>query len=260
MKRFQRNQALPILQAVLLGVQPCGTGFSTELSSRRSLRKVLVTPQTQVHSPLIRVLAVSNRTEFGSAIRRVLDPQRPIEIVGTIVPEQSAPEKLNGKNLDVLLVDYEVRDDRVLHLTQTLRQHLPQTPALATLRHPDEQALRALIRVQVKGLVLGLGSTATLMDAITAVSSGKRYLDPAFSDVVLDLLERHVLAERTIELTGREKQVLKLIADGNTYKEIAGALNVSVKTVETYRTRLGEKLQLRSRRALARYAHTNGLL
>jgi two-component system, NarL family, response regulator NreC len=114
--------------------------------------------------------------------------------------------------------------------------------------------VRMFLRAGVCGFVVKTANTTVLFDAIRAVHHGSRYLDPLLSDVVVEVIESGAEMVRNVVLTAREKQVLQLIARGKTYKEIAAALNVSVKTVETYRTRLGEKTQLRSRKALSDFA------
>ncbi len=104
------------------------------------------------------------------------------------------------------------------------------------------------------GYVLKTADTHHLIGALRAVHNGHRYIDPNLSDVFMTVLESGATAGRNVELTPREKQVLSIIAAGQTYKEIAVALKVSVKTVESYRTRIGEKLQLHTRKTLIEYA------
>lgn len=184
------------------------------------------------------------------------DPR--FEVVGYISPETTSGSLPNAP--DILLVEIDSQRRDILHLVENLKRQRTGLRVVVLLRHPDDIAIRMFMGVGAAGYVLKTANTNTLFEALYAVHHGHHYLDSHLSDVIMSVLESGATAGRDVELTPRESQVLSMIAAGQTYKEIAVALNVSVKTIESYRTRIGEKLQLHTRKTLVAYARSHGIV
>jgi DNA-binding NarL/FixJ family response regulator len=140
-----------------------------------------------------------------------------------------------------------------------LRATTADRKVLVLTVHEDRGYLRLLLDAGAAGYVLKRAAAAELVTALQAVAAGRTYLDPTLAGGVVDTFMRPA-AEPTVELSERESEVVRLIALGYSNKEIAGQLKVSVKTVETYKTRSMEKLQIRSRVDIVRYAARRGWL
>jgi two-component system response regulator NreC len=151
--------------------------------------------------------------------------------------------------------------------TQEIVRHLPETKVLVLTMHEDEEYLRQMLDIGATGYVLKQAVDTELAIAIRAVHRGEVYLYSSFTRVLLgDSLEEEkgqgqASAATSYELLSRrERQVLHMVALGYTNQQIADQIYLSVKTVETYRARVMEKLELKSRAALVRYALRHGLL
>jgi DNA-binding NarL/FixJ family response regulator len=147
--------------------------------------------------------------------------------------------------------------------TQRLKQSCPDTKVLALTAYEDKGYLRHLLEAGASGFLLKRAATEELIQAIRVVASNGAYVDPTLAGKVLSNFMRRPSAGSTPDrndLSEREMEVLRLIAWGYSNKEIAGQLNISVKTVETYKTRLAEKLDLKSRTEIVRYALRQGWL
>ena len=147
--------------------------------------------------------------------------------------------------------------------TERLKQECPQVKVLALTVHEDKGYLRQLLEAGAAGYVLKRAAAEELIHAIRTVAAGGVYLDPALAGKVVGGFVRKPPAKGVAEgseLSDREAEVVRLIAAGHSNKEIAGRLDLSVKTVETYKARSLEKLGLHSRADLVRYALQRGWL
>jgi two-component system response regulator NreC len=130
---------------------------------------------------------------------------------------------------------------------------------MALSMHKDSVYVREILRAGARGYLLKDSGADDLVAAIRAVASGESYLSPAVSNAVLDDYRRHVTNPIDL-LTSREREVLQMLAEGKTNKEIAVVLNLSVYTVDAHRGRIMEKLNLHSINELVRFALRNGLI
>jgi len=146
-----------------------------------------------------------------------------------------------------------------IEATRRLASSVPHARVVALSMHKDSVYVREILRAGARGYLLKDSGAADLVAAIHAVASGESYLSPAVSNAVLDDYRRHVTNPIDL-LTSREREVLQLLAEGKTNKEIAGLLNLSVYTVEAHRGRIMEKLNLHSINDLVRFAVRNGLI
>lgn len=204
----------------------------------------------------IRILIASALNSSCMALSNAISSDPRFEVIGCVAPDALPAD---FPDPDVLLVELDAHRRDILHLVESLRHKITGRRVVLLMRHPDDIALRMFI-VFASGYVLKTANTNTLFEALYAVHNGHHYIDSSLSDVVMAVLASADTAGRNVNLTPRESQVLAMIAAGQTYKEIAASLNVSVKTVESYRTRIGEKLQLHTRKTLAAYARSHGIV
>ena len=189
----------------------------------------------------------------------ILDAQADMEIVGEAGNGREAVELAEQLHPDVVVMDVSMPELNGIEATRRLASSSPRVRVIALSMHKDSVYVREILRAGARGYLLKDSGAADLVAAIRAVASGESYLSPAVSNAVLDDYRRH--ATNPIDLlTSREREVLQLLAEGKTNKEIAGVLNLSVYTVEAHRGRIMEKLNLHSIGELVRFAVRNGLI
>jgi len=168
---------------------------------------------------------------------------------------------------DLILLDLTMPRLGGLEILPLLKKRVPSAKILILTMHDDEAYFRQALREGASGYLLKKAADIELLSAIRAVMRGEVYIHPAMTRPLLDGV-MPVNDEGSVDtgeelwsnLSGREREVLRLVALGYTGREIADRLSLSVKTVETYRARGMDKLQLRSRAALVRFALANGLM
>lgn len=164
---------------------------------------------------------------------------------------------------DVLVMDVSMPDMSGAEATERLRRECPQVKVLALTVFEDKSYLRQMLDAGASGYVLKRAVTDELVRAIRTVAAGGSYVDPTLAaSLVSSYFNQNTSGGRAAsgELSERESQVLRLIAWGYSNKEIGWKLNISAKTVDTYKLRLMEKLSLRSRTDIVRYALSKGML
>jgi DNA-binding NarL/FixJ family response regulator len=189
----------------------------------------------------------------------ILDAQADMEIVGQAANGRQAVDLAEQLRPDVVVMDVSMPELNGIEATRRLASSLPHARVIALSMHKDSVYVREILRAGARGYLLKDSGAADLVAAIRAVASGESYLSPAVSNAVLDDYRRH--ATNPIDLlTSREREVLQLLAEGKTTKEIAALLNLSVYTVEAHRGRILEKLNLHSIGELVRFAVRSGLI
>jgi DNA-binding NarL/FixJ family response regulator len=146
-----------------------------------------------------------------------------------------------------------------IEATRRLAESTPHARVLALSMHKDSVYVRETLRAGARGYLLKDSGANDLVAAVRAVASGEGYLSPAVSNAVLDDYRRHVTNAIDL-LTSREREVLQMLAEGKTNKEIAATLNLSVYTVDAHRGHIMEKLNLHSINELVRFAVRNGVI
>jgi DNA-binding NarL/FixJ family response regulator len=160
---------------------------------------------------------------------------------------------------DVAIIDVAMPELNGIEATRRLAESAPRTRVLALSMHKDAVYVREILRAGARGYLLKDSSEADLLAAVRAVAKGEGFISPGVSEAVLSDYRRHVTDPLDL-LTGREREVLQMIAEGKTNKEIATTLNLSVYTVEAHRGRLMEKLNLHNTGELVRFALRSGLI
>jgi DNA-binding NarL/FixJ family response regulator len=181
------------------------------------------------------------------------------QVIGEASDGREALALAQSHHPDIAVLDLAMPNMNGLSAAQEMRRASPATRTILLTSHKGESQVLEALLAGVKGYVLKTQATADLVQAIDEVARGHTYLSPGISHVVVDAyLARKELPEDP--LTPREKQVLQLVAEGKTTKEVAQLLGVSVKTAEFHRTRLMEKLEVHETASLVRYAIRKGLV
>jgi two-component system response regulator NreC len=207
-----------------------------------------------------RIVLADDHLVLRSGLKMLLNAQEDLLVVGEATNGQEALAIVREQSPDLLILDLTMpKTDGLQVLTQVKRAH-PDVRVLILTMHEEEGYLRRALESGAAGYCPKSAADAELISAIRAVMRGNVYIHPSHAKILLDKMiapasESGVSA---VELSERERAVLKLVALGNTNQEISEQLSLSVKTVETYRARGMEKLGLTSRAALVRYAIQEG--
>ncbi|MEQ1748110.1 MAG: response regulator transcription factor [Prosthecobacter sp.] len=191
--------------------------------------------------------------------RMILAAQWDMEVVAEVSNGREAAEKAEQLQPDVCVMDVTMPELNGIEATRRLAKVSPKTRVLALSMHKDSVYVREILRAGAKGYLLKDSSETDFLNAVRAVAMGKGYLSPEVSDAVLDDYRKHVTNPIDL-LSTREREVLQLIAESKTNKDIANGLNLSVYTIEAHRGRIMEKLNLHSVGELVRFAVRNGLI
>ena len=206
----------------------------------------------------MRVLLADDHAMFLQGLRSLLERDG-IEVAGEALDGREAVRLAGEHSPDVAVLDLSMPLLNGLDAAREIRKVSPDTKLIILTRHTEEQYVIEALRAGVNGYLLKTKAAAVLVQAIKDISTGSLYVSHALSpDVLQAYLAREEL--RTSALSGREREVLQLIAEGKSMKEIAALLGISVKTVETHRMRLMEKLHIHETAGLVRYAIRQGMI
>jgi two-component system response regulator NreC len=214
----------------------------------------------------IRILMVDDQTIVRACLRMFLNTQTDMEVVGEAKDIRTALAKAREMQPDVAVMEICLPRTSGIMAIEQLRQECPQTRVVILSLYDDQAHARSALAAGGSAYVVKQAAPADLLSAIRAVYRGHFFVDRSLAGPVLEgLLEK---ATRRSAQTGsprsllspREREVLTLLAQGYTHRQIAEQIHVSVKSVETYRWRVAQKLKLHSRAELVRYAHESGLL
>ncbi len=211
----------------------------------------------------IRVLLADDHAVLRAGLRLLINAQLDMETVGEAQDGLETLRRAEALQPDVILLDLSMPNVGGLSILHELKARVPQGRILVLTMHAEEEYLREALRLGAAGYVVKSAADQELLAAIRAVVRGEVYIHPSMTRSLLDgLLPTPRPAQRDPwqELSEREQQVIRRVAMGYTNREIAQQLYLSVKTVETYRSRAMEKLGLRSRAQLVKYAVQRGLL
>jgi DNA-binding NarL/FixJ family response regulator len=210
----------------------------------------------------LRILLADDHAVVREGLKAVLNAQPGLEVVGEAADGVEALARAAELDPDVVVVDISMPGLTGAQVTARLKEARPDRKVLALTVHEDKSYLRRLLEAGASGYVLKQSATAEIVHAIRAVAAGGTYIDPALAGTVVGPFVGRPDAEETPPngLSEREEEVVSLIAQGYSNKEIAARLKLSVKTVETYKARSLEKLGMRSRVDLVRYATQRGWL
>ncbi len=207
----------------------------------------------------IRILLADDHAVVRQGFKLILAAQADMEIIGEAGNGREALDLAGQLQPDLVVMDVAMPELNGIEATRRLADVSPRTRVLALSMHKDSVYVREILRAGARGYLLKDSIASDLLAAVRAVARGEGYLSPGVSDAVLNDYRRHVTDPIDL-LTSREREVLQMIAEGKTNKEIATVLNLSVYTVDAHRGRIMEKLNLHSVNELVRFAVRSGLV
>ena len=208
----------------------------------------------------IRVLVVDDHAVVRAGLRRVLDAEADIETVAEAANVERAVFEALEANPDVVLMDVVMPGKTGIEGMPALLQALPDVKVLMLSMQDDPQYVREAFEAGASGYGLKEAADTEVVDAVRAVASGERYVHPALGARLIAAESEERKRAESDPLSEREREVLRLLALGHTNQEIAALLYISVRTAETHRAHIMQKLGLSSRAELVRYALDHGLV
>jgi two-component system response regulator NreC len=211
----------------------------------------------------LRIFLADDHSVMRQGLRALVSAQADMNVVGEADNGRTALLRASELKPDVVVMDVSMPELNGIQVTERLKRVCPKIKVLVLTAHDDSGYLRQLLEVGASGYVLKKVAAEELISAIRVVAAGGVYLDPSLAErVVSGYVGKRRLrgAQPSISLSEREAEVLRLVAWGYTNKEVAAYLSISVKTVETHKSNLMGKLDLKSRVEMVRYALRQGWL
>src|SRR3990172_10715681 len=210
----------------------------------------------------IRVLIADDHTIVRSGVNLLLSSEPDIQVVGEATDGNSAVELAQQFRPDVVLMDIGMPELDGFEATRRIRERVPEAKVLVLTMHRSDEYLFQMLEAGALGYVLKGGETGGLINAVRTVARGEVFLYPSMARRLVQQFLRQAGADppQRPRLTPREKQILNLVAEGYSSKEIAERLGVSPSTVHSHRTNLMQKLGLSTRHELVQYARRQGLI
>lgn len=211
----------------------------------------------------LRILLADDHLTMRHGLKLLIDSQPDMTVIAEASDGDSAVKGALALSPDIVVMDISMPGTNGLAATRSLKQLQPDAAIVVLTRHGDDAYLQEFLRAGVAGYVLKQSASAELLQAIRAVATGGQYLDSSLTARVTDaFLSRKGkrVSKTAAALTERESEVLRLIATGYSYKEIAARLSVSVKTVDAHKVNAMRKLDLNGRIDIVKYAVLQGWL
>jgi len=209
----------------------------------------------------IRVVLADDHPVVLAGIRALLQAVPDIELIGEVADGAEALTLIETQKPDVAILDISMPGLNGIELSRRLSETCPTVKIIALTVHEDRAYVKPLIQAGAQGYLLKRSAAEDLIRAVNAVAAGGMYLDPAIVNNALSDGElSSVTPTPDVTLSPREEDVLKAIAQGFSNKEIAASLQLSTKTIETYKARAADKLNLKSRAEIVRYGVAKGWL
>jgi len=210
-----------------------------------------------------RILLADDHALVRAGIRELLQKIPGATVIAEASNGREALELIQSQNPDLVLLDIGMKELNGLEVAERITRDHPGVRTLILSMHANEEYVLRALRAGAGGYMLKDSAITELKLAIDSVLAGKTYLSPAISRSVIDSYLNRTAApkKKSLELlTSRQREILQLIAEGNSTKEIAGILNLSAKTVETHRAQLMERLDIYDIASLVRFALREGLI
>ena len=207
-----------------------------------------------------RVVLADDHALFRAGVRRILADLEGVAVVGEAADGLALLELLKTEAPDLILLDISMPNLRGLEAIRAIKKLCPRSHILMLTMHKEEEYLAQALALGASGYLLKQEADPELIEAVQRLRAGRTYLSPQLGDLVPDLLRRRREpgGEAPEVLTQREREVLKLLAEGKTSKEIADLLYISLRTVQNHRANIMRKLKLRRTADLVKYALQKG--
>lgn len=211
----------------------------------------------------ISILIADDHRVVLDGLRLLLETKGDIKVVGEAVTGREAIQKARDLKPDIVIMDIAMPELNGIEAAQQISRLLPATRIIILSMHSTTEHVMRALKAGAQGYLLKESTGAELMDAVQAVSAGHRYMSQKISDILIDKYMDHPdarSAENPLDcLSPREREILPLVAEGKTSLEIAQIIFLSPKTVETYRSRLMQKLGIKNIPDLIKFAIQQGL-
>ncbi|MFZ5817589.1 MAG: response regulator [Bacillota bacterium] len=212
-----------------------------------------------------RVLICDDHMMVRQGVRMVLQSEPDIELIGEAGRGEEAVQLAAALEPDVVIMDISLPDISGIEATRRIKESTPSTHVIGLTMHEEEPYVLELLRAGAEGYIVKRSAAADLVGAIRAVMQGQAILDPAITKAVVTGYVSRPAPQppepaEPCPLTPREREILILVAEGNTNAEIARKLYISEKTVQTHRSNILDKLNIHDRTELVRYAIRQGLI
>ena len=201
----------------------------------------------------IKVLIADDHTIVREGIRSLLEAREDIEVVGEASTGTEAIEKTEALKPDVAIIDISMPILNGLEATLRIKKNVPQCKVLVLTMHENKESVRQVLRAGASGYLVKKSAASQLFDAIHAVFKGEAFFSPSISKMLLEEYKEDAgPLDKTLSF--REREVLQLVAEGYTNREISELLHISVKTVEGHKDNIRRKLGIQDRTGLIKYA------
>ena len=211
----------------------------------------------------VKILLADDHKIVRDGLRSLIEKHPDMQVVGEACDGRATVNLVKELRPNIVIIDIGMPDLNGIEATRQIGSNNPNTKVIALSMHSDKRLVMKMLEAGACGYLLKDSAFDELSRAIETVVAGKIYLSPAVAGVVVEGVVRGTTSNGTaktpIELTAREREVLQLLAEGRSTKQIANNLNVSVKTVETHRRQVMEKLEIHSVAELTKNAEREGL-
>ncbi len=208
---------------------------------------------------VIKILLADDHTIVRQGLKLILSSHADLQVIGEAANGREVLELAEKLKPDVVLMDVAMPELNGIEATRRLHQISPRTKVLVLSMHKEAVYVREILKAGARGYILKDAIDTELISAIQSVARGDGYVSPAISGTLLSDYRQNVTNPLDL-LSSREREVLQLIAEGKTNKEVATRLNLSVYTVDSHRGKIMEKLNLHSTGELVRFAVKQGLV
>lgn len=209
---------------------------------------------------MTRVLLADDHKILRQGLRTLLEQEKDIQVVGEADNGRLSVELTGELAPDVVIMDVAMPDLNGIDATRRITEADPRTRVLALSMHSDGRYVRGMLQAGARGYILKDCAAEELTHAIRTVMAGQVYVSPGVTGTIVnDYVRQLTAADQPATLTRREREVLQLLAEGGSTANIAAGLHLSVKTIETHRKRIMDKLDLRSIAELTKYAIREGI-
>jgi two-component system, NarL family, response regulator NreC len=212
-----------------------------------------------VPDPVIKILLADDHTIVRQGLKLILSSHADLQVIGEAANGREVLELAEKLQPDVVLMDVAMPELNGIEATRRLHQTSPRTKVLVLSMHKEAVYVREILKAGARGYILKDAIDTELVSAIQSVARGDGYISPAISGTLLSDYRQNITNPLDL-LSSREREVLQLIAEGKTNKEVATRLNLSVYTVDSHRGKIMEKLNLHSTGELVRFAVKQGLV
>ncbi len=214
----------------------------------------------------IKILIADDHNIVREGLRALFRSAREFSVIGEAADGEEVVRLADKLDPDLVIIDISMPNVNGIEATRRIKENNPATKVLILTIHESEEYVYQMIRAGANGYVLKNAGKKELFAAVQAVVKGERFFSPGISKLMLDEFIRQVREQKAVrpapeqQLTKRETEILRYIVQGLTNKKIAGKLFLSVRTVNTHRTNLMQKLNIHDTAGLVRYAIQNGIV